>query len=154
MSLFELEGTITAIGQSIFDNDGAVYAYLEITDQTGGRTTVDKVAVCNDVGAVLAIGLSGQFFVDRILRSSGPLRCQLWGIKTDRLAILDRKNLRRQIGLYNILRGIATIPILGLGFILIASGIRQLILADRYDRNRAFHGSAVPPPLPANAVRI
>lgn len=154
MSLFELEGTITAIGQSVFDNDIAVYAYLEIIDPAGGRTMVEKVAVCNDVGAVLAVGLSGQFFVDRMFRSSGALRCQLWGVRTERVAVLDRRNLRTQIGLLNILRGIATIPVLGLGFILIASGIRLLILSEQHDRNRCFYRGAIPPALPVDAVRI
>lgn len=36
MSLFELPGTITAIGQSAFSNDVAVHAHLEISATTDG----------------------------------------------------------------------------------------------------------------------
>jgi hypothetical protein len=154
MSLFELDGTITAIGQSVFDNNGTVYAYLEITEPGGGRTLVEKVAVCNDVGSQLSLGLSGRFYVDRIFRESGPLRCQLWGLKTEHRTVVDRKNLRKQIGIAKVLYGILTIPVLGIGFILIVSGIRMLVLSQRYDRNRFFFGGAVPPPLPLQTARI
>ncbi|WP_298254962.1 hypothetical protein [Bradyrhizobium sp.] len=155
--MFEIDGAITAIGQSIFDNEVVVYAYLEITDTAGTRTMIEKVAVCNDVGAVLGMGLSGRYYVDQIFRRSNSFRCQLWGVKTDRVAVIDRRNLRAQIGFLKILYGIVTIPILGLGFFLIVSGIRLLILSASYDRQRTFVGSrngSVPPPLPARVVRI
>jgi hypothetical protein len=42
MDLFERDGTLTAIGQSVFSNDPTVYAYLEITDHTGWRMTAPR----------------------------------------------------------------------------------------------------------------
>ncbi|MET4085589.1 hypothetical protein [Bradyrhizobium sp. S3.5.5] len=52
-------------------------AYLEITGPDGSRTLVEKVAVCNDVGSQLALGLSDLFYVDQIFRGSSQLRCEL-----------------------------------------------------------------------------
>lgn len=63
---------VTALSQSVFDNDVTVYAYIGIEDGTGGRTLVEKVAVCNDIGSVLALGQRGRFYVDRLLRRETP----------------------------------------------------------------------------------
>lgn len=52
MNLFEVEGTLSALGQSTFNNDVTIYAYATITDAAGRRTMIEKVAVCNDIGAV------------------------------------------------------------------------------------------------------
>src|SRR3954452_17808079 len=151
MSLFELHGTITSIGQSVFNNDGAVYAYVEISDAEGRRTLVEKVGVCNDVGSRLALGLSGRFYVDRFFRS-GDLRCQLWGLKTEHDVVIDATDLRVQVAVIKILKGIPAILVLGLGLILIASGIGLLVQCSRYDRRKFFFGAAVPPPLPVATV--
>ena len=97
MSLFELDGTITAIGQSIYDNDFHLYAYIEITDASGVRTLIEKVRVFNDVGALLAQGLTGRFYVDRIFDGANNLRCQLFGVRSDRATVLDPKDLRKRI---------------------------------------------------------
>ncbi|MDF0498166.1 hypothetical protein [Bradyrhizobium yuanmingense] len=148
-----MDGTITAIGQSVFDNSGALYAYLEITGADGGRTLVEKVAVCNDVGSRLAVGLTGLFYVDRF-RRSGELRCQLFGLKTDRASVMDGTDLRVHIGVLQILKGIPAILVFGLGLIMIASGIGLLIQCARYDRRRFFFGSAVSPPMATSTVRI
>lgn len=59
MNLFELEGTVTALGQCVFDNTGMIYAYITITDASGQRTMIEKVAVGNDIGAVLALDRAG-----------------------------------------------------------------------------------------------
>ena len=157
MNLFELKGTVSALGQSVFDNDVVVYAFVEITDFEGGRTMIEKVAVCNDIGAVFAMGVSGSFYIDRLFRLSGPLRCQLFGVKTDRVAVFDRSDLRRKVGLIKILWGILTLPVIGLGLLMILPGIHLLVLSVRHDRSRFFQGVAGvgPPPLPvAQVARI
>lgn len=163
MNLFELSGTVTALGQSVFDNDMVVYAFVEITDLEGARTMVEKVAVCNDIGAVFAMGVSGSFYIDRLFRASGPLRCQLFGVKTDRVAVVDRSDLRKKVGLIKILWGILTLPVIGLGLLMILPGIHLLALSARHDRARFFYGAngvhgangAMPPPLPvAQIARI
>ena len=59
MNLFEVEGTVTALGQNVFDNNVMIYAYIALTDTAGRRTMIEKVAVCNDIGSVLAVGQSG-----------------------------------------------------------------------------------------------
>lgn len=154
MNLFEVQGTVTALGQSMFDNDVAVYAYITITDDADRRTVIEKAAVCNDVGSVLALGQSGTFYVDRLFTGRGAVRCQLWGLRCEGHAVIDRQNLRSQAATFKILWGIAALPLLGLGLIFIASGIR-LMMGDN-DRLRFFRGSAnvFPPPLPVQAVRI
>ena len=35
MNLYEVKGTVTALGQNIFDNNVHVYAYVEVTDVDG-----------------------------------------------------------------------------------------------------------------------
>ncbi|MCK1284730.1 hypothetical protein IVB41_12470 [Bradyrhizobium sp. 44] len=154
MSLFEIEGTVTAIGQSQFDNDMSIYAFIEVTDRNGLRTLIEKVGVFNDIGAVLAPGLSGHFYVDRIYRGSGALRCQLWGVRTDRLVVMDSKDLRNRIAMAKLLGGIPAIFVFGLGLIIIAEAI--YLLATAGDRRQFFLSGDGPPTLtPApEALRI
>lgn len=157
MNLFELRGKVTALGQSVFDNDIVVYAFVEITDLEGSRTMIEKVAVCNDIGTVFAMGVSGSFYIDRLFQASGPLRCQLFGVKTDRVAVFDRLDLRKQAGLLKVFWGIMTLPVMGLGLFLLFPGIHLLVLASRHDRARFFYGvnGVAPPPLPvAQVARI
>lgn len=154
MSLFEIEGTITSIGQSEFDNDGTVYAYIEITDASGVRTLVEKVAVMNDVNSRLHLGLTGSFFVDRIFQFS-KVRCQLWGLKTAELAIMDRKNIRARMTTARFIMGIATLPFFGFGLLWIANAIWHLVLLSANDRTKMFGNSysMASPSLP-QTVRI
>jgi hypothetical protein len=91
MSLFAIEGTLTALGQHEFDNLVVVYAYIEITKSTGERVLVEKVGVCGDVAARLRLGQQGEFFVDRIRQSAPVMRCQLWGLKEEGVATIDSK---------------------------------------------------------------
>ncbi|GAA0005945.1 hypothetical protein [Bradyrhizobium diazoefficiens] len=163
MNLFELTGTVTALGQSAFDNDVAVYAYLEVTDRDGGRTMIEKVAVCNDVAAAFGLGCSGTFYIDRLFSGASAIRCQLFGLRNDRIAVLDRVDLREKTGLVKVGLGILTLPIIGLGLLLLLPGIHLLWLSARHDRRKFFyaasgvHGTsgAMPPPLPvAEVARI
>jgi hypothetical protein len=156
VNLFELEGTLTALGQSFFDNNVMIYAYIVITDASGKRTMIEKVAVCNDIGAVLELGQNGRFYVDRLFNNYNTIRCQLWGLRTDELAVVDQNNLRSQAGFHKIVYGILTTPIFGIGLIILFSGINLLALNFRYNRHEMFRGreGRLPPPLPAQAVRI
>lgn len=154
MNLFEVEGTVTALGQCVFDNTGMIYAYITITDASGQRTMIEKVAVGNDIGAVLAIGQSGRFYVDRLFSGNNTYRCQLWGLKADGHAVIDRRDLRTTVAWWNIGYGILTVPVFGIGLLLIFSGIR--LLAGDTDRQKLFRGgdNAFPTPLPTQPVRI
>jgi hypothetical protein len=163
MNLFKLTGTVTALGQSIFDNDVAVYAYVEITDREGGRTMIEKVAVCNDVAAAFGVGCSGSFYIDRLFTGASAIRCQLFGVRTDRVAVFDRVDLREKTGLIKVGLGILTLPIIGLGLLLLLPGIHLLWLSAQHDRRKFFYkavatheaNGATPPPLPVpEAVRI
>jgi hypothetical protein len=79
MGLLNLKGTITALGQSEFDNHTTIYAYLEITEASGRRILIDKVAVANDTAALLAMGSVGEFFFDQMFVYGRRYHCQLWG---------------------------------------------------------------------------
>ena len=79
--LFSIKGSVTKIGQSEFNNNAELFAYIEITEPSGRRVMIEKVVISNDVGAAFAMGVAGEFFIDRMLKS-GPVRIQLWGIKT------------------------------------------------------------------------
>jgi hypothetical protein len=90
MGLFAINGTITAIGQSQFTSELTVYAYIEITEASGRRVTVERVAACNEADAALQLGLSGEFFFDKIFLFWRTYRCQLWGVQSDGLTVFDR----------------------------------------------------------------
>jgi hypothetical protein len=61
MGLLNITGTVTAHGQSQFDNHLTIYAYLEITESSGRRIQIDRVAVCNDTAALLQWERRGIF---------------------------------------------------------------------------------------------
>ena len=137
MSLFAIEGTLTALGQSEFDNLIVVYAYIEITKPTGERVMVEKVAVCDDVSARLRLGQEGEFFVDRIRKAASSVRCQLWGLKADGVATLDSKDMRQRISAAQLTRGILMLPLFGIGILMF---IPALMMLASY-RRRLFYGA-------------
>jgi|tagenome__1003787_1003787.scaffolds.fasta_scaffold18975417_1 hypothetical protein len=140
--LFAVKGSVTNIGQSLYNNNAELFAYIEITEPSGRRVMIEKIAVSNDVGAALAMGVTGEFFVDRIFRS-GELRCQIWGIKTHDREILDRKNLRLQVSFVQLLHGLLTIPVLGLGLLIAVPALVRLFGCVGEPRQRMFYGSGV-----------
>lgn len=143
MGIYAINGTITAIGQSQFTNDLTIYAYIEITEASGCRVTVEKVVACNEADAALQLGLFGEFFFDRIFLHGQPYRYQLWGLQTDSLAVFDRKNLRVRVTFAHIGFGLLLLPVFGLGLGYLVPGIVQLIvlLCGGADRERRFYGS-------------
>jgi hypothetical protein len=156
-----LKGTVTAVGQSLFDNDLAVYAFIEIADFDGGRTVIEKVAVGNDIAAAFGLGCSGTFYIDRLFSGASAIRCQLFGVRTDHVAVLDRLDLRQRTGWVKVGLGILTLPVIGIGLLLLLPGIHLLVLSARHDRRQFFYKSArgangvMPPPLPvAEVARI
>jgi hypothetical protein len=156
MGLFAIKGQVTAIGQSVFDNTLTIYAYVEITAVSGQRVMIEKVAVCNDISAALHMGLSGEFFVDRLFRLSQDLRCQLWGIKTDGTAVFDSRNLRVRIGVVKLMYGLLLTPIFGLGLLLIVPSLLLLLGCLSGNRRQMFYGSdnTVAQPQERRVVRI
>lgn len=140
--LFAVKGSVTNLGQSEFNNDVENFAYVEITEPSGRRVMIEKVVVANDVGAIFAMGVTGEFFVDRVFKS-GPIRCQLWGLKTQNREIFDRKNMRLQVGLVQFLYGLVTIPVLGLGLLIAIPALVRLCGSIGGPRRRMFYGSGV-----------
>jgi hypothetical protein len=140
MSLFQINGTVTAIGQSEFDNVVTLYAYLEVTEASGRRISIEKIAVCSDVAARLRMGVSGEFFVDRISRHSG-IRCQLWGIKADGVAVLDSRDLRKRIAALQLFWGLVLTPLAGVGLLLVVPALFRLAASGSEDRSRMFYGT-------------
>lgn len=140
--LFAVKGTVTNIGQSRYNNNAEVFGYVEITEPSGRRVMIEKVVVSNDIGAAFEMGATGEFFVDRVFRS-GELRCQLWGIKTPDREILDRKNLRLDVSLVQLLYGIVTIPVLGLGLLIAVPALIRLLGCVGEPRQRMFYGAGV-----------
>ncbi len=140
--LFSVKGTVTTVGQSLFDNNGEIFAYIEVTESSGRRVMIEKVAIHNDIRMIFQMGLTGEFFVDRIFRS-GQVRCQLWGIKTGDREIFDRKNLRLYSGLSHLMYGLVIIPIFGLGLILVIPAALRLCRCIGAPRRRMFYGSGV-----------
>lgn len=149
MSLFSISGTVTAVGQSVFTNDLTIFAYLEITEASRRRTSIEKVAVCNDVMARLELGTAGEFFVDRIFRFSQTFRCQLFGIKTDGVAVLDRRDLRKRTIVAQLILGLALTPLFGIGLVLVVPNLLKALTLFTLDRRAMFYG-----PDPIDAQRL
>jgi hypothetical protein len=149
MSLSAISGTVTAVGQSVFNNDLTIFAYLEITEASGRRTSIEKVAVCNDVMARLELGTAGEFFVDRIFRFSQSFRCQLFGIKTGGVAVLDRRDLRKRTIVAQLILGLALTPVLGIGLVLVVPNLLKALTLFTLDRRGMFYG-----PDPVDAQRL
>jgi hypothetical protein len=86
--LFAVKGSVTTIGHSEYNNNAQNFAYIEITEPSGRRVMIEKVVVSNHIGAIFAMGVTGEFFVDRVFQS-GQVRCQLWVSKrtTERYSI-------------------------------------------------------------------
>lgn len=143
MSLFSINGTVTAIGQSLFNNDLTIYAYIEITEVSGRRVNVEKVAVCNDAASQLQLGSAGEFFFDKMFVHGRRFRCQLWGIKSESMAVFDRHDARKLIIVHHILWGIVLLPIFGTGLFWLLPGLASLwtVLSGRADRKGLFYGS-------------
>lgn len=141
MSLFAIEGTVTAVGQSLFDNDVTIYAYIEITETSGRRVMVEKVGVCNDVATVFRAGMSGEFFVDR-LQSSRLFRCQLWGIKSEGREIFDSTDAREKIAIAQLIYGLLLTPLFGLGLLVAIPALFRLLQCITGARRRMFYGTA------------
>lgn len=50
----------------VSSNVVTIYAHIEITEPLGRRIQIDKVAIANDVGTLLAMESVGEFFLDRM----------------------------------------------------------------------------------------
>jgi hypothetical protein len=143
MGLFSISGTVSGIGQSIFNNDIAIYAYIEITEASGRRISVEKVAACNDAGAQLQLDVTGEFFFDKMLVFDTRFRCQLWGVKSDSAAVFDRRNLRTLFIGHNLIAGVVLLPLAGLGLLWLVPGLASLcaVVSGEVDRKALFYGS-------------
>jgi phosphotransferase system glucose/maltose/N-acetylglucosamine-specific IIC component len=140
MSLSAISGTVTAVGQTVFTNDLTIFAYLEITETSGRRVSIEKVAVCNDVAARLELGATGEFFVDRIFRFSQSFRCQMFGIKAGGVAVLDRRDLRKRAIVAQLILGLALTPVLGIGLVLVVPNLVKALTLFTLDRRATFYG--------------
>lgn len=151
MSLLSITGTVTAVGQSQFDNILAIYAYLEITEPSGRRIQIDKVAVCNDTAALLQMGIVGEFFFDKMFVYGRRYHCQLWGIKAENMAVFDRDNMRKMVMIHHIVVGTLLLPFGGLGAFWLLPGLASLmtLLSGSANRSALFYGSN-----PAEVARL
>jgi hypothetical protein len=141
MSLFLVSGTVTAIGQSVFTNDLTIFAFLEVAEASGRRVLIEKVAVCNEVVARLQVGMTGEFFVDRIFQFSQSFRCQLFGIKADGVAVLDSSDLRKRTILAQLIFGLMLTPVFGIGLLLVVPAVLKAFTLGTMDRHAMFYGS-------------
>ncbi len=142
MGLFSISGTVTAIGQSVFNYDIALYAYIQITESSGRRVSVEKVAVCTVADSELQLGVVGEFFFDKMTFFDTRFRCQLWGVKTDAVAVFDRRDLRKRLIGLSLVGGIVLLPVLGVGLLWLLPDFANLfaVLSGDVDRKKLFYG--------------
>jgi hypothetical protein len=143
MGLFKVSGTIVAIGQDEFSNKGKLYAFLEIVEPSGRRVIVRNVGVLNQIVSSIVLGANGEFYFDKFFVYGRPFVSQLWGVKTaDGLVTFDN-DMRKQSMALSFLIGTLTIPLLGMGFLLIALGLLQLlfVILKTGARKRMFYGT-------------
>ena len=145
MGLYSLNGTITRLGQSEFNNDVTIYAFIEITDSKGARTLIKKVAVAVDVQAAIGEGVAGQFYFDDVFVFGRRYLCQFWGVRTATHSIVDGANFRKMLAVFNLIWGILLTPLFGYGLPCLIAGIGQSwsLLTGSADRDGCFRGPEV-----------
>lgn len=142
MSLLTIKGTVTALGQSQFDNVVTIYAYIEITEPSGRRIQIEKVAVANDTAAQLDMGSIGEFFFDRMFVYGRRYHYQLWGIKAENMAVMDRVDARKMVMIHHIVLGTLLLPfVIGAFWLLPGLGHLVTILSGSVNRDRLFYGA-------------
>jgi hypothetical protein len=75
----------------------------------------------------LELGATGEFFVDRIFRLSQGFRCQLFGIKTDGVGVLDCRDLRKRTIVAQLILGLALTPLFGIGLVLVVPNLLKAL---------------------------
>ena len=158
MGLYSLSGTITRLGQSEFNNDGTIYAFIEITDTDGLRTLLKKIAVGVDVEAAIGQGVVGQFYFDEVFVFGRRYLSQFWGVKTATHNVVDGTHFRKILAIANLLQGVLLTPFFGYGLPCLIAGIGQAwsLIDGSADRDAFFRGDLVqskpeasePQPLP------
>ena len=158
MGLFFLNGTISRLGQSEFNNDITIYAFIEIVDAAGARTLLKKVAVAVDVEAAIDQGVTGQFYFDEVFVFGRRYLSQFWGVRTATHSVIDGTNFRKMLAVANLFQGVLLTPLFGYGLPCLIAGIGQAwsLIDGSADRDGFFRGELVlskleaiePQPLP------
>src|SRR5258708_1938223 len=78
MALFCERGTISRLGQSEFNNDFCIYAFIEISTPEGERRLLKKIIVFSDMHAAMDVGMEGQFFFDDVFVHGRRYLAQFW----------------------------------------------------------------------------
>lgn len=157
MGLHSLTGTISRLGQSEFNNDIQIYAFIEITDAQGVQTLLKKVAVGVDVEAAIGQGVAGQFYFDDVFVFGRRYLCQFWAAKTATHSVVDGTNFRKMLAVANLFQGVLLTPLFGYGLPCLIAGIGQTwsLFDGSGDREKFFSDrdvaaqATVPQPLPA-----
>lgn len=137
-----INDTVTALGQNVFDNNLTIYAYLEITEASGRRVLIDKVAVSNDMASLLQLGSVGEFFFNKMFGYGRRFHCQIWEIKSETTAVLDRDNVRKMVAAHYFVVGSFLLPFGGLGaFWLLPSVWSLTMLSGGVNRDWLFYGT-------------
>ncbi len=142
MGVFNVTGTIAAIGQCEFNNRGTLYAFIDIVEPSGRRVSVQNVAIGNQVAPAIVLGTAGEFFFDKLFVPGRRFVSQMWGVKTsDGLVALDN-NMRTSQAFLNVIVGVVALPLLGLGIPFLVLGIFQLfqLVALAGTRQERFYG--------------
>lgn len=82
MSLLTIEGTVTALGNSTFDNNCTHYSFIEIAEKSGRTVRVENAAVRHKVQSAVSLGVAGTFYFDRVLSPFGGRLRQLYAVRT------------------------------------------------------------------------
>lgn len=77
MSLFSVNGTVTAIGQSLFNNELAIYAFIEITEALGPTRERRESRSLQRRGLAAPAWKLRRVFFDKMYVCGGRFRCQL-----------------------------------------------------------------------------
>jgi hypothetical protein len=96
----------------------------------------------------LRVGMTGEFFIDRIFQFSQSFRCQLFGIKAEGNAVLDRRDLRKRTILAQLIFGLMLTPVFGIGLLVVPALLKAVTLG-AVDGHGMFYG-----PDPAEAQRM
>lgn len=142
MGLFKISGTVTAIGQSEFNNHHTLYAFIELVEPTGRRVMVQNVWVGNQVLATMNVGAEGEFCFDKFFAASKGLVSQLWGVKTSGGLVSFDRNMRTPLTFVHLALGIVLLPFGGVGMVFLVFALPQLVklIGMIGARERMFYG--------------
>lgn len=147
MALFEVRGTVTAIGSGIVTGAGVLYDFIEITDDSGHQFNVKYAFVGGQAARGLGLDVRGDFLFDRVFFygiAPWSVCKQLYAVRMDNgHAIYDTSSMRTAAIIHHLKVGLLLVIFaFGIAFLAVAAlQIGKSLLTIGTRRARFLYGS-------------